>query len=83
MLPEGWRVPPKKEKHSTTTPANSGLGFLGFLAVLATVGAGVGIGAYFDNAMATAFMAHVLAGIAIALINEISERIKKRKDVMT
>lgn len=46
--------------------------------MLAAVGTGVGIGGYLDNAMASAFAAHVLAGIVIALMNEIGKKIKEK-----
>ncbi|MGI0048086.1 MAG: hypothetical protein ACREAW_00960 [Nitrososphaera sp.] len=74
-LPEEGQVPPKKQK---TFAANVGFAFLEFVAMLAAVGAGVGIGVYLDNAMASAFAAHVLAGIVIALMNEIGKKIKEK-----
>ncbi len=57
-IPEEGQAPPKKQ-YSVAT--NIGFAFLEFVAVLAAVGIGVGIGVYFDNAMASAFAAHVLA----------------------
>jgi ABC-type phosphate transport system permease subunit len=75
-LPEEGQVPPKKQK--TFAAANVGLAFLEFVAMLAAVGIGVGIGVYLDNAMASAFAAHVLAGVTVALMNEIGKKLKKK-----
>ena len=75
-LPEEGLVPPKKQK---TFAANVGFAFLEFAAMLAAIGTGVGIGVYLDNAMASAFAAHVLAGIVIALMNEIGKKIKRNR----
>lgn len=74
-LPEEGQVPPKKQKASVA--ANSGLAFLEFIAILAATATGVGVGMYFDNAMASAFVAHVLAGVIVALMNEIGKKLKK------
>jgi hypothetical protein len=74
-LPEEGQVPPKKQK--TPAATNIGFAFLEFVAILAAVGTGVGVGVYLDNAMASAFAAHVLAGIVVALMNEIGKKMKK------
>ena len=72
-LSEGPNATPKKQKNQA---AGIGPGFLGFASVLSAVSVGVGIGVYLDNAMVSAFVAHVLAGIAIAAINEIGKKLK-------
>jgi hypothetical protein len=76
-LPEEGQVPPKKQK--TVAATNVGVAFLEFATMLAAVGTGVGIGMYLDNAMASAFAAHVLAGIVVALMNEIGKKLKKSR----
>lgn len=72
-LSEGPNETPKKQKNPA---AGIGLGFLGFASVLSAVGVGVGIGVYLDNAMVSAFVAHVLAGIVITAISEIGKKLK-------
>lgn len=70
-LSEGPNATPNKQKN----PA-AGVGLLGFASVLSAVGVGVGIGVYLDNAMVSAFVAHVMAGIVIAAISEIRKKLK-------
>jgi ABC-type phosphate transport system permease subunit len=77
-LPEEGPVPPKKQKTSVAA-ANVGFAFLEFVAMLAAVGIGVGVGVYLDNAMASAFAAHVLAGVTVALMNELGKKLKKTR----
>lgn len=72
-LSEGPSATPNKQKNPA---AGIGLGFLRFASVLSAVGVGVGIGVYLDNAMVSAFVAHVLAGIVIAAISEIGKKLK-------
>jgi hypothetical protein len=76
-LPEEGQVSPKKQKTSAAA-TNVGFAFLEFVAMLAAVGIGVRIGVYLDNAMASAFAAHVLAGVVVALMNEIGKKLKKK-----
>jgi hypothetical protein len=70
-LPKGQDLPPSTQKPSA---ANGGFGFIYFAAVLSTIGIGIVVGMYFDNTMVSAFVAHLLAGIAIVLLNKISEK---------
>jgi hypothetical protein len=72
-LSEGPNSTPNKQKNPAAGIVPS---FLGFASVLSAVGVGVGIGAYLDNAMVSAFVAHVLAGIVIAAISEIGKKLK-------
>lgn len=72
-LSEGPNSTPNKQKNPAAGIVPS---LLGFASVLSAVGVGVGIGAYLDNAMVSAFVAHVLAGIVIAAISEIGKKLK-------
>ncbi len=70
-MPKGQDIPPSTQKPSAT---NGGFGFIYFAAVLSTIGIGIVVGMYLDNAMVSAFVAHLLAGIAIVLLNKIGEK---------